>query len=101
MRSWRCIDSLREGEIVTIVRKPGGSIASEQQIETLINKGGDVGTTRLARPTDRNNRKSSKVLLRIPDDLLFRVNQAVEARPLPTTRHAWLLEAVLEKLERE
>ena len=86
---------------MAIVRKPGSSIASERQIEVLINKGGEVAAARLGRPAGKVARKTSNVLLRMPDDLLFRVNEAVDAKPLPTTRHAWLLEAVFEKLERE
>ena len=86
---------------MAIVRKPGASMASEHQIETLINKGGGVAAARPGRSTDRVDRKISKVLLRMPDDLLSRVDEAVGARPLPTTRHAWLLEAVFEKLQRE
>ena len=86
---------------MAIVRKPGSSIASERQIEALIHKGGEVATARPGRPSDKAVRKTSNVLLRLPENLLFRVNEAVDARPLPTTRHAWLLEAVFEKLERE
>ena len=86
---------------MTIVRKPGSSIASERQIETLINKGGEVASARPGRPPGLLDRKTSKVLLRMPADLLSRVNEAVEARPLPIARHAWLLEAVFEKLQRE
>ena len=84
-----------------IVRKPGSSTASDQQIETLINQGGGVAPIKPGRPTNRVERKTSNVLLRMPDALLSSVDNAVEARPLPTTRHTWLLEAVFEKLQRE
>lgn len=86
---------------MAIARKPGNSTASEQQIETLINQGGGIAPTKLGRPTNRVERKTSNVLLRMPDALLSSVDDAVEARPLPTTRHTWLLEAVFEKLQRE
>jgi len=33
--------------------------------------------------------------------MLARVDEAVEARSLRIPRHTWLLEAVLEKLDRE
>ena len=65
-------------------------MASERQIETLINKGGGVAAARPARSSGA--RKTGKVLLRMPDDLLSRVDDAIGAKPLPTTRHAWLLE---------
>ena len=85
---------------MVLARKPGSTVASERQIESLINKGGDVPAGRPGRPSGRTDRKTGKVLLRMPGDLLSRVDEAVDARPLPMTRHAWLLEAVLEKLQR-
>ena len=84
---------------MAIVRKPGASMASECEIESVINKGGGVASAGAARSP--GGRKIGKVLLRVPEDLLSRVDGVVGAKPLPTTRHAWLLEAVLEKLERE
>lgn len=41
------------------------------------------------------------IVLRVPTPLLFRVDEVVKARPIRIPRHTWLLEAVLEKLERE
>ena len=80
-----------------ISRKPHGAAAAERQVEALINKGGSAPTTepRAVRTA------TSQVLLRMPKDLLSRVDHAVAARPLPTTRHAWILEAVLERLRQE
>jgi len=41
------------------------------------------------------------VNLRTPIEVLARIDRAVAARQPKTSRHYWLLEAVLEKLERE
>jgi hypothetical protein len=41
------------------------------------------------------------VVLRVPLDLLERIDTTVKTRRLKTPRHTWLLEAVVEKLERE
>lgn len=41
------------------------------------------------------------IVLRLPTPLLFRVDAVVKARSIRIPRHTWLLEAVLEKLERE
>jgi len=41
------------------------------------------------------------VNLRIPSDQLARIDQTVSSRSPKTSRHYWLLEAILEKLERE
>ena len=91
---------------MAIARKPGGSPASEQQIEALIRKGGTEpglsGSAAVVRGSGRPARPgTAKVLLRIPEDLLERVQDAVAAKPLPTTRQAWILEALFEKLQRE
>ena len=37
----------------------------------------------------------------LPEDILHKVDASVQARRIKTPRHTWLLEAVLEKLERE
>ena len=91
---------------MAIARKPGASPASEQEIEALIRKGGTEtglsGTAAVERAPGRPARPgTAKVLLRIPEDLLERVQDAVAAKPLPTTRQAWILEALFEKLQRE
>jgi hypothetical protein len=67
--------------------------SSEREISTVISKGGSVAKT-------RQNAGSEKILLRIPNDLLVRVETALTARPLKTPRNTWILEAILEKLEK-
>jgi hypothetical protein len=39
--------------------------------------------------------------LRLPPDVLTRIDRAVEARRVQVPRHTWLMEAVIEQLERE
>lgn len=86
----------------TITRKPSAQQAStppsEAKIDTLIHKG-------LSRPEDHSESLSDaeeqQVVLRLPRALLRRVDVAVKQRPLKTPRHRWLMEAILEKLERE
>jgi hypothetical protein len=41
------------------------------------------------------------VSLRVPTDLLARVDMAVAATPVKTPRHTWILQAMLEKAKRE
>ena len=64
-------------------------------MDALIRKGGSVaaGEDGKANPIT--------VVLRLPADFLPRIDRAVQARKIKTPRHTWLLEAVLEKLERE
>jgi hypothetical protein len=87
----------------TITRKPNRHQAStpppsEAEINALIQKG-------LSRPEDHpgtpSEEEEQQVVLRLPRTLLRRVDVAVQQRPLKTPRHRWLMEAILEKLERE
>jgi hypothetical protein len=77
-----------------ITKKPiQNEESSESEINAVISKGGSVAKT-------KQNTGSEKILLRIPNDLLNRVETALTARPLKTPRNTWILEAILEKLER-
>jgi hypothetical protein len=87
----------------TITRKPTGQQASppppsEAEIAALIHQG-------LSRPEDHpaasSDAEEQQVVLRLPRALLQRVDIAVKQRPLKTPRHRWLMEAILEKLDRE
>ncbi len=68
-------------------------------VEALINKGGSIGSENGSRDSDRT--RTATINLRIPVLLVERIDQILEERPLRTPRHTWLLEAVLEKLERD
>ncbi len=77
---------------MAISRKPQSSTSS---VDELIEKGGSV-------PSERG-RKSTQaaVPLRLPRPLLDRIDRAVEAQSVPTPRNRWILEAIVEKLERD
>jgi len=64
-------------------------------VDALIEKGGSVASTKTT------TSKTKSVVLRLPTDLLVRIDQARATKPLKLPRHTWLLEAVVEKLERE
>lgn len=72
----------------------------ESSIEALIAKGGSVAEDS-PKEKGRARGKPTNVMLRLPPDMLARVDEAVEARSVRIPRHTWLLEAVLEKLDRE
>ena len=86
----------------TITRKPSGQQAStppnEAEIDALIHKGLSAPADHVPLPSNDEDRQ---VVLRLPVSLLSRVDRAVKQRPMKTPRHRWLLEAILEKLERE
>ncbi len=84
---------------MAISRKPkqsSGTVAKRVDVDALINKGGSVGGKNGGQETG-----TVPVILRVPEDILGKVDASVQARRIKTPRHTWLLEAVLEKLERE
>ena len=82
-----------------ITRKPKATVPQGVDVDALISKGGGVAERGLQ--SDRPERTTSPVVLRVPAHLLDRIDDALASRLLKTPRHTWLLEAVLEKLERE
>jgi uncharacterized membrane protein len=66
---------------------------SESEINAVISKGGSVAK--------QGKAGNQKILIRIPNNLLDRVDTDLTARPLKTPRNTWILEAILEKLERQ
>jgi hypothetical protein len=66
---------------------------SESQINAVISKGGSIAK--------QDKAGNQKILIRIPNGLLDRVDTDLTARPLKTPRNTWILEAILEKLERQ
>lgn len=80
---------------MAIARKPKSTKKGKQDVDVdaLISKGGSVAT--------ETTNKTTAFTMRLPGDLLRRVDAAVKKRPLKTPRHTWVLEAILEKLERE
>ena len=67
--------------------------SSENEINAVISKGGSVAKKEKA--------GNQKILIRIPNNILDRVDTDLTARPLKTPRNTWILEAILEKLERQ
>ena len=83
---------------MAISRKPKQSATAATKhvdVDALIKKGGSVA--------GKNGEEKSPVpvILRMPEDILEKVDASVQSRRIKTPRHTWLLEAVLEKLERE
>ncbi len=62
---------------------------------------GTVATPGTGAGADATNGGERQVVLRIPEDILNRVDSVVQRKAIRIPRHTWLLEAVVEKLERE
>ena len=84
---------------MAITRKPKSApTIGEAAVEALISKGGSV-----AKPKDVTPQKAKEipVIVRIPSVLLDRIDALVGLREIKTPRHTWLIEALLEKANRE
>jgi hypothetical protein len=79
---------------MAISRKP--KTEKSVNVDALINKGGSV-----AKQGSTADNETVGVILRVPEGMLKRVDSAVSARQIRTPRNTWILEALLEKLERE
>ena len=83
---------------MTIARKPKGKAqASETEIAALIDKGGSAASQAVVAATPEN----VAVALRIPTPLAERLTRALEDKMTRMPRHTWILEAIVEKLDRE
>ncbi len=79
--------------------KPSSSAAAKTvDVDALIRKGGSIAGNNGGQGKEKD---AVPVILRVPEDILERIDSSVQARRIKTPRHTWLLEAVLEKLERE
>lgn len=82
---------------MTIARKPKGKAqASETEIAALIDKGGSAAGQAMAATPE-----NVAVALRIPTPLAERLTRALEDKMTRMPRHTWILEAIVEKLDRE
>jgi hypothetical protein len=85
---------------MAIARKPKPpKQPDEATVQQLINKGGSVASA----PTpERGAVELSPVLLRLPSDMLAKIDAAVQRRrPVRISRQAWIIETLQQRLERE
>ncbi len=87
---------------MAITRKPQKTIEDKPikakkavDVAALINKGGSA----VQGNTGKNEEKP--VIQRVPEDILKRVDEAVGARRVKTSRNTWINEAILDLLEKE
>jgi len=88
---------------MSITRKPQTPVSGDElpkvDIDYLISKGGSVPNPEPAAGSGKL--KVTSVILRIPGEIGQRLDQALRARPVRLPRHTWILEAIVEKLDRE
>ena len=71
--------------------------ADDRRVEALIEKGGAVAPDH----EEGKGIRPQLVQLRLPRSLVQRIDRARKHRIVAPSRHTWLLEALLEKLETE
>ncbi len=83
---------------MTVTTKPKATKQpDEAAVQKLINKGGSVA----AKQSD-DEQQFSSVLLRIPVDMLAKIDESVkQRRPVRISRQAWIIEVLHERLTRE
>ena len=74
---------------------PEGLLQEDPAFQQYLRKGGSAAKTQQEAPKD------VRFTLQIPGLLCQDLDQLREARPLKISRHQWVLEAILEKIQRE
>jgi hypothetical protein len=84
---------------MAVTRKPKSApAADENAVQELINKGGSIAAP--AAPHD--DQQLASVLLRIPSDMLARIDASVKRRlPVRISRQSWIIEALQDQLAKE
>ena len=86
---------------MAVTRKPKdeqayeGLLQENPAFQQYLCKGGSVAKTQQEAPKD------VRFTFHIPGPLCQDLDQLHEARPLKISRHQWVLEAILEKIQRE
>jgi hypothetical protein len=88
---------------MAIARKPKPTQRTETDVDVnaLILKGGSVAGQPEPKTERAGEGKPSPVVVRIPSTLLEKIEEARHARAIKIPRHTWLLEAIVEKLDKE
>jgi hypothetical protein len=92
---------------MAIKRKPRSDVEPGQTLtpgdaafEAYLNKGGSVAGQEVT-PVSNAPKKDVKFTLTIPGGLCEQLDSLRTALPIKTSRHKWVLEAILEKIQRE
>lgn len=72
----------------------------EDAIKAVINKGGRVPAQNSA-PEVRDEAQIKRLQLRLAPEWVARIDTLRRHAPIRPSRHAWILQAILEKLERD
>jgi hypothetical protein len=83
---------------VTRKPQPATPATDERAVQELIRKGGSTAAP--AAPQD--DQQLTSVLLRIPSDMLARIDASVKRRlPVRISRQSWIIEALRDQLAKD
>lgn len=88
---------------MAIARKPQAKPQAQSpsvDVDALIAKGGSVARPEAVEAQSDDDGVGS-FTLRVPKTLLSQIKQQLKAKPIKTDRQRWILEAIVEKLERD
>jgi hypothetical protein len=74
---------------------PQGPLQDDSAFQQYLHKGGSAAKSQQEIPKD------VRFTLQIPGSLCQDLDRLREARPIRISRHQWVLEAILEKIQRE
>lgn len=86
---------------MVIARKPKTTKVVSIDVDALINMGGSVAQIKELTPSNASLPLEKQVALRIPVNTLSDIDANLKKRTVRIPRHTWILEAIMEKLERE
>ena len=88
---------------MALSRKPQRTSLPDDQIEALINKGGEVPSEKkqTTKPAVEKAERIVPTQLRLPQSKLDEIDAVSRKRKVKVSRHSWFLEAIEEKLERD
>lgn len=84
-----------------ITKKPKSTKLKAAEVDKLIAKGGDVPPVIKGKASKRVKKKPQKkipVQLRLPQDLIDRIDGLLDSRLVNISRHTWFLEAIESKI---
>lgn len=95
---------------MALSKKPAKPTADTEgvDIDALINKGGSVPSAQKVESETRT-KPQKKVLkggmipiqLRLSPEIVDRIDNLIEDRVMPTSRHNWFMEAIADKIHKE
>ena len=75
--------------------------SSDAEVEALIGKGGSVANDSNEKPAPFSDKATTSFTLRVPRDILQRVDDHRNNQSYKVPRQQWIMEAVMQRLERD